>query len=75
MGWEALNIAVEYDGDQHRTDTAQYRWDARRLRKLAAANWIIIRVMAGDRNDEIIAWVKQAFARRQREAMAVKTPA
>ncbi|KGI67324.1 hypothetical protein MJO55_07455 [Mycolicibacterium rufum] len=72
MGWEHLGIAVEYDGDQHRTDTHQYRWDARRLRKLADANWIVIRVMAGDRNDEIIAWVKQAWARRQREAMAVE---
>lgn len=75
MGWEDLLIAVEYDGDHHRTDTDQYRWDARRLRKLADAGWIVIRVMAGDRNDEVIAWVKQAVARRQREAMAVKKPA
>ncbi|MBI5340248.1 MAG: hypothetical protein HZB45_21425 [Mycolicibacterium rufum] len=75
MGWEDLLIAVEYDGDHHRTDTDQYRWDARRLRKLADAGWIVIRVMAGDRNEEVIAWVKQAVARRQREAMAVKKPA
>jgi very-short-patch-repair endonuclease len=75
MGWKDLRIAVEYDGDHHRTDTDQYRWDARRLRKLADAGWIVIRVMAGDRNDEVIAWVKQAWARRQREAMAVKRPA
>lgn len=75
MGWKDLRIAVEYDGDHHRTDTDQYRWDARRLRKLADAGWIVVRVMAGDRNDEVIAWVKQAWARRQREAMAVKTPA
>jgi hypothetical protein len=75
MGWKDLRIAVEYDGDHHRTDTDQYRWDARRLRKLADAGWIVVRVMAGDRNDEVIAWVKQAWARRQREAMAVKRPA
>lgn len=72
MGWEKLGIAVEYDGDHHRTDINQYRWDARRLRRIADANWIVIRVMAGDRNDEIVSWVKQAWARRQREAMAAK---
>ncbi|MHA0286154.1 hypothetical protein ACXYX3_06825 [Mycobacterium sp. C3-094] len=75
MGWEALGIAVEYDGDHHRTDVDQYRWDARRLRRIADQDWIVVRVMAGDRNDEIISWVKQAWARRQREAMAAKRPA
>ncbi|WP_111511727.1 hypothetical protein [Mycobacterium kyogaense] len=75
MGWEQLGIAVEYDGDHHRTDIDQYRWDARRLRRIADANWMVIRVMAGDRNDEVIGWVKQAWARRQREAMAAKRPA
>jgi hypothetical protein len=75
MGWKDMRIAVEYDGDHHRTDTDQYRWDARRLRKLSDAGWIVVRVMAGDRNDEVIAWVEQAWDRRQREAMAVKRPA
>ncbi|TRW80506.1 hypothetical protein FK535_19390 [Mycolicibacterium sp. 018/SC-01/001] len=75
MGWEKLGIAVEYDGDHHRTDIDQFRWDARRLRRIADADWIVIRVVAGDRNDEIVSWVKQAWARRQREAMAAKRPA
>ncbi|TRW86117.1 hypothetical protein FK535_06420 [Mycolicibacterium sp. 018/SC-01/001] len=75
MGWQDVMIAVEYDGDQHRTDTAQYRWDARRSRMLANSDWLVIRVMAGDRDHEVIGWVRQAWDRRQREARAVKRPA
>ena len=30
MGWEHVKVAVEYDGEQHRNDRAQYRWDLRR---------------------------------------------
>jgi len=33
MGWEDVMIAVEYDGEQHRTDRAQWAWDIKRLRK------------------------------------------
>ena len=72
MGWEDVRIAVEYDGEQHRTSNDQYRWDARRLRLVADAGWLVVRVMAGDRNHEVIGWVRQAWARREREAMAVK---
>lgn len=75
MGWKEVTIAVEYDGEQHRTDTAQYRWDARRLRMLADQDWLVIRVMAGDRDHEVVAWVREAWERRRREATAVKRPA
>ncbi|MGD9618321.1 MAG: hypothetical protein AB7G47_11735 [Mycolicibacterium sp.] len=75
MGWQDLKIAVEYDGEQHRTNTEQYRWDARRLRRIIALRWIHIRVIAGDRDDEVIARVRSAWQQRQSEAMAVKRPA
>ncbi|MDG4664267.1 hypothetical protein [Mycobacterium sp. 236(2023)] len=75
MGWPDLKIAVEYDGEHHRTDDAQYRKDARRLRRINDMGWIVIRVMKGDRPDEIAAWVRAAFALREREAMAVKESA
>jgi hypothetical protein len=32
MGWDDVMIAVEYDGDQHRTDRIRYAWDVKRLR-------------------------------------------
>lgn len=75
MGWPDLKIAVEYDGEHHRTDDAQYRRDGRRLRRINAMGWIVIRVMKGDRRHEIKAWVQEAIAQREREAMAVKMSA
>ncbi|MGZ8801039.1 MAG: hypothetical protein ACXWZL_00065, partial [Mycobacterium sp.] len=64
MGWRDMMIAVEYDGEHHRIDTVQYRWDARRLRMIIARDWIHIKVIAGDRPREIEAWVKRAWAIR-----------
>ncbi len=75
LGWPDLQIAVEYDGEHHRTDDTQYRRDAARLRELNALDWIVIRVMKGDRAHEIEAWVRRAFELREREAMAVKLSA
>jgi Protein of unknown function (DUF559) len=64
MGWESVRIAVEYDGEQHRSDRRQYTWDVRRLEMLERRGWIVIRVVAGDRPAEIISRVREAFARR-----------
>lgn len=75
MGWRDMKIAVEYDGEHHRTSTKQYRWDARRLRKIIAMRWIHIRVIAGDRDDEVISRVRSAWEQRECEARAVKRPA
>ena len=38
MGWEDVKVAVEYDGEQHRSDRRQYTWDIRRLKCLSA--WV-----------------------------------
>jgi hypothetical protein len=64
MGWEDVKVAVEYDGEQHRTDRRQYTWDVRRLERLERLGWIIVRVMAGDRAAEIVRRVRAALARR-----------
>lgn len=64
MGWEKYKVAVEYDGDQHRTDRWQYVRDQRRLRELEAMGWIIIRVIAEDRPVDVIRRVRQALAAR-----------
>jgi very-short-patch-repair endonuclease len=64
MGWEQPKVAVEYDGDQHRSDRRQYRWDIRRLEMLERREWIVIRVTAGDQPTEIIRRVRAALARR-----------
>ncbi len=64
MGWEDVKVAVEYDGDQHRTDQRQYAWDVRRLELVERAGWIVVRVLAGDRPAEVIRRVRAALARR-----------
>ena len=64
MGWADLKVAVEYDGEQHRSDRRQYIWDVRRLQMLERLGWIVIRVVAGDRPAEIVSRVRAALARR-----------
>lgn len=64
MGWEELKVAVEYDGDQHRTDRRQYRKDIRRLERLHRLGWIVIRVMAGDDPADVLRRVRQALESR-----------
>lgn len=63
-GWEQYKVAAEYDGDHHRSDPRQYRKDQRRLRKLEAMGWIVIRVIAGDTREDVIRRVRAALLAR-----------
>jgi hypothetical protein len=65
MGWERLKIAVEYDGDHHRTRRSQYSYDIRRLEMLTRRGWIVIRVTADDSAEDIVRRVRDALARRR----------
>ena len=38
-------VIVEYDGDQHRTDTTQFDRDVRRLDDFAANGWRVVRIV------------------------------
>ena len=62
LGWEDYMVAVEYDGDQHRSDRAQYVKDIRRIQMLERMGWIIVRVVAEDRPANIVRRVRQALA-------------
>jgi hypothetical protein len=64
MGWEELKVAAEYDGDQHRTNRMQYVKDIRCHQKLQSLGWIVVRVVAEDRKDDIISRVDEALRRR-----------
>jgi hypothetical protein len=64
MGWEDVKVAVEYDGEQHRSDRRQYTWDVRRLEMVERRGWILVRVVAGDRPADILRRVRAARARR-----------
>jgi hypothetical protein len=64
MGWENYKVAVEYDGDHHRTNRRQYAKDQWRLRKFEGMGWIIIRVIAEDRPEDVLRRVRTALALR-----------
>jgi len=44
LAYPDLKIAIEYEGDQHRTDTEQWGRDIARHEELVAMGWIVIRV-------------------------------
>ena len=71
LGWDGVKIAVEYDGDQHRTDRKQYVKDIGRLDRVRRRGWIVIRVIAEDRPGEILTKVRDAIRHRQTEATVV----
>lgn len=62
LGWEESMVAVEYDGDQHRTDRKQYVKDIRRLEMLERMGWAVVRVVAEDRPAAIVRRVRAALA-------------
>jgi hypothetical protein len=75
MGWDDVLIAVEYDGDQHRTDRVRYTWDVKRLRKIERAGWLHVKVISEDSKYDVVERVKQAWRQRQTIARAVNRPA
>lgn len=64
MGWDDVMVAVEYDGEQHRTDRKQYTWDIRRRERVERCGWLVVRVVADDREADIIRRVRAAHSRR-----------
>jgi hypothetical protein len=64
MGWSEFGVAVEYDGDHHRSDRGQFVRDQWRLRKLAEMGWIIIRVIAEDKPEDVVQRVRDALISR-----------
>jgi hypothetical protein len=58
MGWEDYMVGAEYDGDQHRTNRAQYVKDMRVWPKLAALGWHVVRAIKEARDEELVrqAW-------------------
>ncbi|MCJ2195330.1 hypothetical protein MUG60_11880 [Kaistella montana] len=41
LAWEELRLCLEFDGDQHRTDRAQWQRDRARRRGLEADDWAV----------------------------------
>ncbi len=66
MGWEDIMVAVEYDGEHHRKNTADYRKDIIRLEYIQSLGWIVVRVVAGNRPRDVVERVRRARASRLR---------
>jgi transcriptional regulator with AbiEi antitoxin domain of type IV toxin-antitoxin system len=65
MGWEDELIAVEYDGDDHR-EKLRWRRDVIRSEYVAHLGWKHIRVVAGERDTDVLRRVERAWASRER---------
>jgi very-short-patch-repair endonuclease len=63
MGWEQLMVAVEYDGEQHRTDRSQYVKDIRRAEMASRLGWNVIRVINEDRPNLVVQRAREALSR------------
>jgi hypothetical protein len=62
LGWPEWLVAVEYDGDQHRTNRRQYVRDIRRTELLEEMGWTIVRVVAEDGPAAVLRRVRAAIA-------------
>ncbi|MHA7649653.1 hypothetical protein ACX9NE_07820 [Mycobacterium sp. ML4] len=61
LGWRESMVAVEYDGDHHRTDRRQFVKDIKRLEMLERMGWIVVRVVAENHPAEIVRRVRAAL--------------
>ncbi|HTC70421.1 MAG TPA: DUF559 domain-containing protein [Acidothermaceae bacterium] len=65
--YRAAKVIIEYDGDHHRLDRAQFARDVRRGSDLAAAGYLVLRFTASDvlgRPYAVVAAVRSALAQR-----------
>ncbi|MFD5215064.1 endonuclease domain-containing protein [Microbacterium sp. NPDC058345] len=68
LAYPQLRIAIEYEGDGHRTDKDQWRTDIRRQRELEDLGWIVIRLTADD-----LTHGRDAFLSRVRRAISARS--
>ena len=67
MGWADVRIALEYDGDHHRTDRGTFVHDRSRRNAFVVEDWLTIHVTAPDvsRPAEFLERLRQAFVLRR----------
>jgi hypothetical protein len=70
MGWEELRIGLEYDGDQHRSDRAQYVKDLARQEMFTQLDWLTIRVVKEHSRAWVLHRVGEAFRLRGAASLA-----
>ncbi|EID17284.1 hypothetical protein [Mycolicibacterium phlei] len=66
MGWPELMVALEYDGEHHRLDPVQYRYDVIRSEDLVALGWSRVRAVRGNSAADILDRLAHAWRSRLR---------
>lgn len=54
MGWEDRQLALEYDGEQHRNDAEIYAKDIQRSEDIAELGWTRLRVVKANRAVDVL---------------------
>ncbi|HEY8319784.1 MAG TPA: hypothetical protein VIG76_13240 [Amnibacterium sp.] len=66
--WRAARLVLEYEGDGHRVDRKQFRYDIERYEVFRDAGWEVIRVtgddLVGSRRDALVERVKRRLRTR-----------
>ena len=67
LSWPDRLVAIEYEGDHHRTDRDQWRHDIRRFTQLQDAGWFVYRATADDLRDpgRLLVWLSHRIQRVQ----------
>lgn len=66
LSYPEQRVAVEYDGDVHRTDRRTWMRDIAKRQSLEALGWRVITCTAQDvlhHQDRALAWIRRALAR------------
>lgn len=61
MGWETINLAVEYEGDQHRTDRTRFAYEIARADDIRERGWLVVRVAARNHPSDVLRRVQRAW--------------
>jgi hypothetical protein len=66
MGWEDIMLAVEYEGDHHRTTRELWAYEIERAEDIRDVGWLVVRVAARNRPAEVLRRVRRAWDSRTR---------
>lgn len=61
MGWEDIMLALEYDGDHHRTTRERFAYEIERGEDLHELGWAVVRAAARHRPATVLRRVKRAW--------------
>lgn len=64
MGWPDLMVAVEYEGDHHRTGRERFAYEIMRAEDIREAGWWVVRVAARHHPTEVLRRVRRAWNTR-----------